>query len=405
MVSHATVPMPVMSTPANAAPCHPSVTLPVTPCMQASVMTDTSSKLRELLKLLKHHITLPADAKPDNAALKQITKLSTAALAAFSTDGAAAAAVAGPHRDQLLQLLFNIVKAVEAGGFRDIDYEDAQHGDAWCIAAARTAAAVLAAQHGSASNSAGTSGSTSSNRALADLAWLVLFGRCCRCLFTHLQKSETSAMFFPPGHFASGGNFLPQGRPGVDWYRLWEGCPGVFIAKPLSKDADWDADSADAGADSAGANADSAAADAESASADSPAAAAETASSASSSSSSSPQFAPWLAALTAWLQDSATSAQLEAAGLSTERLLPVLQTADLTLSNLQHLEANSPMQLMGNYFTLSLGDEGDISMQDEHHAERDKQLGVMFLQSLGNLEVTSVCSRCHPGVTTRCAGI
>lgn len=158
---------------------------------------------RELLTLLKQQASLSAQAEPDEAVLKRIEEASRAALVGFSTDAAVAATAASfTVREELLGLLFSTIKVVEAGGFMDIDYGPNQHGDAWCLAAARTAAAVLA------------SDSCRPGAALEQqLAWLVLFGRCCGYLHHHLQKSETTGMFIGTGRV------LPPrlGRPGVDW--------------------------------------------------------------------------------------------------------------------------------------------------------------------------------------------
>lgn len=171
---------------------------------------------RELLKLLKQ--AAQAQADPDEAVLKRIEGASRAALAGFSTDAAVAATAASfTDREELLGLLLSTIKVVEAGGFMDIDYGENQHGDAWCLAAARTAAAVLADTQ----VQDGVSDSCRPAVLEQQLAWLALFGRCCSYLHNHLQKSETTGMFI-----GTGGVIPPQlGRPGVDWYGGWYG-PG-----------------------------------------------------------------------------------------------------------------------------------------------------------------------------------
>jgi len=94
-----------------------------------------------------------------------------------------------------------------------------------------------------------------------------------------------------------------------------------------------------------------------------------------------PQFAAWLSTITAWLQDSTTSAQLQAAGLSTEPLLQRMQAAADALARLQHLGSVNAVALMFTGFTLSLGGEtGPMAEQNKHDA--DKQLGVAFVQQL-----------------------
>jgi hypothetical protein len=115
-----------------------------------------------------------------------------------------------------------------------------------------------------------------------------------------------------------------------------------------------------------------------------PAASAGSASASSSGSSGSPQFAAWIAAVKGWLEASDTSAQLGAPGLSTDGLIKLLESTDVSLRCLQRITANSPIDLMGSFFTLSLG-EDSAGMQQEQHHDRDKQLGLKFVTSLGQL--------------------
>lgn len=103
-----------------------------------------------------------------------------------------------------------------------------------------------------------------------------------------------------------------------------------------------------------------------------------------SSGDGGPQFASWIAALKTWLEAGDTSAQLGAAGLSTEPLLKLLESTDLSLRCLQRVSASNPLELMGSVFTLNLG-PGGAGMQQEQHLDRDKQLGLRFVNLLGQL--------------------
>lgn len=98
-----------------------------------------------------------------------------------------------------------------------------------------------------------------------------------------------------------------------------------------------------------------------------------------------PQFASWLSALKAWLEGSDTSAQLVAAGLSTEGLLRLLESTDLSLRCLQRVSAGSPLELMGSFFTLNLGPNSASMQREQEHLDRDKQLGLRFVSLLGPL--------------------
>lgn len=189
-------------------------------CHQPSMANRT--EWRELLNFLKQQAAVAqAQGEPDEETdLKRIEVASHAVLEGFSTDAAVADTAASyADRNELLGLLLSTVKVVEAGGFRDIDYGNIQHGDAWCLAAARTAAAMLAD-----TQQDGPSDSCRPAALEQQLAWLVLFGRCCSYLHKHLQKSQTTGMFL-----GQGGRLPPLqlGRPGVDW------CAGSFIVTPV----------------------------------------------------------------------------------------------------------------------------------------------------------------------------
>lgn len=255
----------------------------------------------ELLQLLKQQVASTGEAEPKQAVVDRIQALSTVALSGISSDAAvsAAAAASAPDREQLLELLLSTLKVIEAGGFADVDYGEVQNGDAWCVATARIAAALASSTQRESSGDDSASGG-----ALAMLPWLVLFGRCCLYLHKHLQKSEMTSMFFPQGSAAlDPASFMRQlqGKPGVDWYRLWEGPRGVFIAK---QPAQLGAAEEDEGDDS------------------------------TTSAEGLPQFGLWLGVLAAWLQDSSTSAQLAAAGLSTQ-CTGLLQDVEATTGTLQ----------------------------------------------------------------------
>jgi urease accessory protein UreF len=166
-----------------------------------------TAEWRELLKLLKQAAL--AQAEPEEAVLQRLEAASRDLLQGFTPAAAVAVAAISSlnDRQEILELLLSTVKAVEAGGFRDIDYGGNQQGDAWCLAAAMTAAAMLADPPKDAN----------SDRPAAleqqQLGWLVLFGRCCSYLHKHLQKTETTGMMLGPG-----GMLPPQlGKPGVDW--------------------------------------------------------------------------------------------------------------------------------------------------------------------------------------------
>lgn len=211
-------------------------------------MADQLQDWKQLLKLL-HAQATAAEPAADEAALDHIASVSTAALALVCSMSAAAAGPAAvaesssssqqaEQQDQLFQMLFSTMKFVGAGAFADVDYEEQQHAEGWCIAAAQEAAAALQArrsvgQHNNSTVSSSVSTGSAQqppagSSALSMLPWLVLFGRCCLRWHRSLQKNEPVAMLFQPGQA-----FPPAQKPGVDWWRLLDD-KSIFVCRTRS---------------------------------------------------------------------------------------------------------------------------------------------------------------------------